>query len=260
MDIYFQILATLAGLIVGSFLNCLIWRLYQGERVSGRSYCPQCREKIAWYDNIPLLSFVRLKGRCRHCQQAISWQYPLVELATALLFWLVWNRHSGLAIQFDFESLWPLLRDLVIVIFAVVIFVYDLRWQLVPLNFVWLMSGLVLAFGLLLGFSWQTELLYGVIGGAFFLIQYWLTKKQGVGEGDIWLGMFLGLAFPSWSELLVILVFSYGIGSVVGLTLLATQKKKWKSAVALGPFLVSGAIIALFWGVSLTQGYLELVY
>lgn len=260
MDIIYQVIAAISGLIIGSFLNCLIWRLYREETVSGRSYCPKCQAAIAWYDNIPLLSFIFLRARCRQCQKLISWQYPLVELATALLFWQAWNMHSGFSVQPSLELVWPLLRDLVIVVFAVVIFVFDLRWQLVPLNFVWLMSVLVLLLNLLAGVPWTMELLYGVVGAAFFLIQYVLTKKQGVGEGDIWLGVFLGLAFPGWGWLLVILIFSYGIGSVVGLALLATKKKRWKSALALGPFLAGGAIIALLYGASLIQWYFGLVY
>jgi len=260
MDLYFAGLVAILGLMIGSFLNCLIWRIYKGETVSGRSYCPKCRKQIAWYDNIPLLSFIFLKGRCRFCQKNISWQYPLVELATAVLFLLVWNMHSYLATQLSLEATWPLLRDLIIVIFAIVVFVYDYRWQLVPLNFVWIMSVLVAVLNIITGQAWTAVLFYGVIGGAFFLTQYILTKKQGVGEGDIWLGIFLGLAFPNWAQLLVILIFSYGIGSIVSLLLLASRKKSWKSAIALGSFLALGAIIALLYGPLLIPWYLGLTY
>ena len=74
------------GLIIGSFLNCLVWRLHTGEGMMNRSYCPKCKQQIAWYDNIPVLSFVLLGGKCRHCRQKISWQYPVVELATGIFF------------------------------------------------------------------------------------------------------------------------------------------------------------------------------
>lgn len=260
MDIYISLLAIIFGLIIGSFLNCLIWRLYQAESLGGRSYCPQCRGPIAWYDNIPLLSFFLLVGRCRRCHRPISWQYPLVELATAILFWLVFRLHVGVFYGPGLEGMAPLIRDLVIAVFLIVIFVYDFRWQLVPLSFVWLMSVFVLVLNLIIGIPWPIELLYGAIGGAFFLIQFILTKKQGVGEGDIWLGVWLGLAFPGWGWLLLIMVMSYGIGSLTGLALLASGRKKWKSAIALGPFLASGALIALIFGEKIINWYFGLLY
>ncbi len=86
MNILIIIFIFLFGLIIGSFLNCLIWRLHKEESILGRSYCPKCRHQIVWYDNIPVFSFLLLKGKCRHCGKNISWQYPLVELATGILF------------------------------------------------------------------------------------------------------------------------------------------------------------------------------
>lgn len=151
MDIYISLLAIIFGLIIGSFLNCLIWRLYQAESLGGRSYCPQCRGPIAWYDNIPLLSFFLLVGRCRRCHRPISWQYPLVELATAIFFWLVFRLHVGVFYGPGLEGMAPLIRDLVIAVFLIVIFVYDFRWQLVPLSFVWLMSVFVFVLNLIIG-------------------------------------------------------------------------------------------------------------
>ena len=253
MDFYFHTVAVLAGLAIGSFLNCLIWRLYREEGVGGRSYCPICRTTLAWHDNIPLLSFIRLKGRCRSCREKISWQYPLVELVTAVLVWLVWSRHQELAKQFDFVLAVSLIRELLLVIFAVVIFVYDLRWQLVPVTFILVMGILLFLTGLLAGASLLVMLFYGCIGGVFFLMQYWLTNKRGIGEGDIWLGVFLGLAFPSWEQLLVLMVVSYGLGSVISIPMLVANKKGWKSAVPLGPFLMAGAVTVLFFGYHLAQ-------
>ncbi|MFA7601286.1 MAG: prepilin peptidase, partial [Patescibacteria group bacterium] len=86
MESFFIFFMFLFGLIIGSFLNCLIWRLYKEETVLGRSYCPKCGQELKWYDNIPVLSFIFLKGRCRFCNDKISWQYPLVEIITGLLF------------------------------------------------------------------------------------------------------------------------------------------------------------------------------
>ena len=85
----------LFGLIIGSFLNCLVWRLYKEETLGGRSYCPQCHHQIDWYDNLPVLSFIILRGKCRHCHKKISWQYPLVELIVSLLFGLSFFHFFG---------------------------------------------------------------------------------------------------------------------------------------------------------------------
>lgn len=246
----FSIFSFFLGLIIGSFLNCLIWRLYKNETIGGRSYCPKCRKQIAWYDNIPLLSFVVLNGKCRHCQETISWQYPLVELATASLFLL----------SFLNASQWPqfsllLVRDWLLIVTFVIVFVYDLRWQLIPMNIVWPMSLVFFILNLLLGFSWLGLLASGLIAALFFLAQYLITRKKGLGEGDIWLGLLIGLSFPSWPQLFLILIISYGIGSLVGLALLVAKEKKMKSKIALGPFLAIGAIITLIWGDRIINWY-----
>lgn len=253
MSALFSIFVFIFGLIIGSFLNCLIWRLYKDETLGGRSYCPKCRHTISWYDNIPLLSFAILRGRCRHCREKISWQYPLVELATAILFLFTFQADVS-GPQFS----WLLIRDWFLIITLMIVFVYDARWQLVPVKIVWFMGVLILALNIILGVSWTAILFYTALGAVFFLAQYFLTKKKGVGEGDIWLGAFLGAAFPSGSLLLLIMVLSYGLGSVISIILVSQAKKRWRSRIALGPFLAIGAIITLIWGEKLVSWYLGL--
>jgi leader peptidase (prepilin peptidase) / N-methyltransferase len=109
-----------------------------------------------------------------------------------------------------------------------------------------------------LGIFWGAEIFYIALGAAFFLAQYLLTKRKGIGEGDIWLGALLGAAFPSGAHLLMIMVISYGLGAVVSLILVSKMKKDWKSRIALGPFLVLGAIITLIWGEPIIAWYLGL--
>ncbi|MFA5886745.1 MAG: prepilin peptidase [Patescibacteria group bacterium] len=253
MTIYFSAMVFIFGLIIGSFLNCLIWRLYKNESLGGRSYCPHCRRPIAWYDNIPLISFIFLRGRCRQCQVAISWQYPLVELITAILFLLVWQRDS---VSPDLLVL--LLRDWFLIISLVIIFVYDFRWQLVPVALVCLMGGLVFILNLILGYAWFTLIVSALIGGAFFFIQYILTKKRGVGEGDIYLGIFLGLTFPNLVDLVAALLIAYFSGAIVSSFLVFYHRKAWQSRIALGPFLAIGAIITLIWGQEIISWYINL--
>jgi len=251
MELYFLVLAAVIGLVIGSFLNCLIWRLYKNESLSGRSYCPHCRQTIAWYDNIPLLSFMFLGGRCRRCQKTISWQYPLVELATAILFVLTWQLDTTVQ-----SFSWQLLRDWLLVVTLIIVFVYDCRWQLVPMLPLWSMMLVIFLLNLVLGFSWVSLLLFGTIGAAFFLIQYIITARRGVGEGDIWLGAFLGLAYPDPKQLFLIMLTAYTLGSVFGLFLIISGQKKWQSRLALGPFLALGAVITLIWGRQIITWYL----
>ncbi len=255
MTLVFALFAFALGLIIGSFLNCLIWRLYKNETIGGRSYCPKCRQMISWYDNIPVISFLILRGRCRHCQKKISWQYPLVEIITALLFLATFLNASRLP-QFSLE----LTRAWLLIITLVIVFVYDFRWQLIPMTIVWPMCVVFFVLNILLGFSWLGLLISGALAAAFFLIQYLLTRKKGLGEGDIWLGLLLGLSFPSLSQLLLILVLSYSGGALVGLILLATKKKNGKAKIALGPFLAFGAIITLIWGERIISWYSNLFY
>lgn len=241
------------GLIIGSFLNCLVWRLYKNETLGGRSYCPHCRHIIAWYDNIPLLSFIVLRGRCRHCQAKIYWQYPLVESITAILFLLIFMTDR---LSPNFALL--LVRDWLVMAAFVVVFVYDFRWQLVPMAVIWPMIAIVTILNLLLGYNWLALLFFAALGTLFFLVQYLLTNKKGIGEGDIWIGLLIGLIFPNYGKLLLIMLLSYGIGAIVSLILVSKRKKKWKSAIALGPFLALGAIITLIWGEQLIDWYLGL--
>ncbi len=242
------------GLIIGSFLNCLIWRLYKDESLMGRSYCPKCRHQIAWYDNFPVLSFILLKARCRHCHQSISWQYPVVEIVTALLFLLSFHVELNQA-QFSFL----ILRDWLLISGLIVIFVYDLRWQLVPMMLVWPMIVVMFIVNLLLGIIWWQIIVLAVVGASFFLIQYLVTKKKGVGEGDIWLGLLLGISFPSFAQFLLLIILAYGLGSLISFGLLMLKQKGWKSKVALGPFLAGAAIITLFWGERIINWYLQLM-
>jgi prepilin signal peptidase PulO-like enzyme (type II secretory pathway) len=136
---FFLFFSFLFGAVIGSFANCFIWRLHQNETLLGRSYCPKCLKKIIWHDNIPVLSFLALGGKCRKCGKKISWQYPLVEFSTALLFALSFFLVSREFVPggFDYYSVYllsdshfmlTLIRDWLIIFVATVFFIYDLRW------------------------------------------------------------------------------------------------------------------------------------
>ncbi len=244
------------GLIIGSFLNCLIWRLHKKESLMGRSYCPKCRKNIAWYDNIPVLSFMALGGRCRHCREKISWQYPLVELITGILFLMVFyfNYQSPIT---NYQLLINILRDWFIIAVMIVIFIYDLRWYLI-LDIVTLPACFIIfVLNLILGFNLWNLLISGIIGGSFFLIQFVISSGKWIGGGDIRLGLLIGLAL-GWPGVLTAIIISYFIGSIVGLGLIAAGKKQWGSEVPLGIFLTVGAIITLFWQMQILNWYFNI--
>jgi prepilin signal peptidase PulO-like enzyme (type II secretory pathway) len=249
--LYFYIF--IFGLIIGSFLNCLIWRLHKKESLWGRSYCPKCKKQIAWYDNLPVLSFIFLKGKCRHCGKKISWQYPLVELVTGILFLIAYLRNPISLMKLDFYI--TLLRDWFLIAVMIVIFVYDLRWYLI-LDVVTLPAILALfVLNLLLGFSWQNLLISGIIGGSFFFFQFAVSKGKWIGGGDIRLGALMGFAL-GWPNIIVALFIAYMIGSVVGIYLILTKKKQWQSQVPLGIFLTTATLVTLFWGNQFLSWYL----
>ncbi len=234
-----------------------------------RSYCPKCRKQIAWYDNIPILSFIILKGKCRYCQKKISWQYPIIELATGILFVLAFKYNFEFLIL-NFDSIFNflilnskfliyLLRDWFIISVMIVIFIYDLRWYLI-LDKVTIPAGIVvLLFNLALGLNLWNLLISGIIGGSFFLIQFLISKGKWVGGGDIRLGALMGLIL-GWPNVMLAIFLAYIIGSVVAIGLLISRKKKWGSMVPMGIFLSTATIIILFWGEFILNWYLGFLY
>jgi len=249
----------LFGLIIGSFLNCLIWRLYKNESMWNRSYCPQCRHQIAWYDNIPVLSYLILRGKCRYCHKTISCQYPIVEFLVGVLFLMVFMKNSiALPNIYDWDwEFWLLnIRDWYIVAVMTVIFIYDLRWFLI-LDRVTLPACLILfLINLFLGFSWQNLLISGIIGGSFFLVQFIISRGKWIGGGDIRLGLLIGLAL-AWPDSILAIFLAYIIGSVVGIGLILTKKKGMKSEIPLGTFLSVATVITLFFGKFILDWYLN---
>ena len=243
------------GLIVGSFLNAVIYRLEKGESaLQGRSYCPKCRHSLVWYDLIPLLSFLFLQGKCRYCKEKISLQYPLVELATGLLF---------VSLLLSFPQVPELLYLWAIASLLLVIFVYDLHHYIIPDKILFSAIGLVVLQRVFEAWTFDSWDLTGVVLSAlgaallFFLI-FLLTRGRAMGFGDVKLAFFMGL-FLSWPNILVALFFAFSIEAFVGVALIFFKKKNMKSEVPFAPFLITGTFLALFWGEQLVDWYLSLV-
>lgn len=256
-------LTALFGLAVGSFLNVVAVRLPAGQSLRGRSRCPHCRGMIRWYENIPVLSFVWLGGRCASCRRPISWQYPAVELATAVLYLLVALKYSAVggfvidAPSVIHNSLF-ILRDWFFIATLIIIFVIDLRHYLI-LDVVTVPAAVVaLGVNLALGQAWAELVLGGILGAGFFALQYVLSRGRWIGDGDIRLGLLLGVML-GWPSVAVALFVAYGTGAIAGVTLLATGKKQLGAQLPFGTFLSLGGAVALLYGEALIKWYLELV-
>lgn len=241
----------IAGLLVGSFLNVVVIRLETGQQFFfGRSACQNCKKQIAWYDNIPLISFFILGGRCRNCRAGISWQYPIVELGTAILF--AWSY-----LLFGLSFL--MLVQILFISFLVVIFVYDFQHQLIPDSVTIPAMILALVLNLVLGKPIISLLVGAIIGSGFFALQYFISKGQWIGDGDIRLGAVMGLML-GWPGVLVALFIAYLVGAVIGVCLLASRRAAMNQAVPFGPFLAGATVISLWYGSDIISWYLNMLY
>ena len=249
------VVAGVLGLIVGSFLNVCIRRLPQGESVvAPRSRCPACAAPIRALDNIPLLSYLVLRGRCRACRGRISPQYPAVEALTALLF-------LGALASFGTTPR-GLLAAAFLCALIVVTFV-DLEHQLIP-HAVTLPGIPIGLLGAMLGGDPSLpEALIGCLGGAGFVYLVALyceviLDREAMGMGDVNLVAMMG-AFLGWRALIVAFLAATVSGSVVSLTLIALRRRSRRDPIPFGPFLALGAAVALFLGDALIQWYLGLL-
>lgn len=239
--------AFLLGAVVGSFLNVVITRLPRRESlVRPASRCPACASPIRWHDNIPILSFLRLRGRCRDCKERIAWRYPAVETATALLF-------AGAYLQIGWR--WDLVLALVFLSGLLVITVIDVEHQLIPDRLT--LPGIVAGFAGSVGTGRSSSLdsLLGIlIGGGIFLVII-LLSGGGMGGGDMKLGAMIG-AFLGWKLLLLALFLAVFLGGAVAVLLLATGRKGRKDPLPFGPFLALGGAVSLLWGKDILEWYL----
>jgi len=242
------------GAIVGSFLNVCIYRIPRGESiVFPGSHCPHCQRSIPFYDNIPLVSYLLLRARCRYCQGSISIQYPLVEGVTALSSFLLFSR---------FGISWSYLFYFLFLASLVVITVIDLYHQIIPdvISLPGVGIGLIASF-ILPQLTFLNSLI-GVLlgGGSLFLVAtlyQWLFKREGMGGGDVKLLAMIG-AFLGWKSVILTILLSSLIGSMIGVIVMVIKGKDFKYAIPFGPFLSLGAVLSLFYGENLIRWYLYL--
>lgn len=246
----------LVGALVGSFLNVCIYRLPRRESIVWPgSHCPACTAPIAWYDNIPVISYVLLAGRCRTCAASIHWRYPVVEsLNAAGYIVLLWYFGPG----------WPVTVYALLYSALIVVAGTDLTHQIIPnaitlpgIGIGLLSAATVLPTGLVNG-------MMGVlVGGGLLWLLAWLSPylfgKEGMGGGDIKLMAMIG-AFLGWKPALLTILVGALFGSLIGITLIGARVISRQDYIPFGPFLVGGALVALFFEQPLLNWYSTLLF
>jgi len=228
-------LAFIFGLVFGSFMNAIIYRLKNGLPISGRSFCPECKAKLKWYDLIPLLNFIWLRRRCRYCHKRISWQYPAVEFMSGILWFVIFYKN-----KFDFLN-----AGYEILIFSalLVIAVYDARWKIIPDKVVYPAIAVALTYNIFNAIAFP--LFTALSAFLFFFAIYYFSKGKAMGLGDAKLAFLIGLFLGPWPALTAF-ISAFIIGAAFGIILIWLGRKNLKSQIAFGPFLVLGAFLAFF--------------
>jgi leader peptidase (prepilin peptidase)/N-methyltransferase len=251
------ILVFLFGISFGSFLNVLIHRLpLKKSLVNPPSECPKCGSRVRFYDNIPIVSYIILGGKCRHCKKNISLRYPLIEVL------------SGLLTVYAFYSFGFSVKGIEVACLSLIflaIFFIDLDHTIIPDVFT--LPGIIIGFvislvpGAIIG--WKHSLIGIVVGGGAFLlvgiIGQIIFKKEALGFGDVKYAAMVG-AFLGWKNLILMLIIASFLGSIIGISLIYLSGRKGKSTyIPFGPFLTVGAWIAIYFGEDLIRAYLKLV-
>lgn len=226
----------LFGLVFGSFANVLIWRIPKGLSIGGRSVCRKCKNKISWFDNIPLVSFVLLHGKCQNCKSKISFRYPLVELLTGIMFLFIYLRFG-----YSYQSLFLFLLSPILIS----IFFIDLDHQIIPDELVF--AGIVIT--LLFNFSFGI-LLSGFLSSFVLLVLHLMTKGKGMGLGDVKFAI-LGGMMVELNHVFSWFLVAFLTGAAVGCILILTKKYGLKSKIAFGPFLVAALIYEIFFQIGI---------
>ncbi len=251
------------GLAIGSFFNVCIYRIPRNKSlVFPASHCPNCKKPISPYDNIPVLSYLILKGKCRNCKKSISIRYPIVELLTALFF---------ATAAFKFGPTIPLLRAIIFLSFLLIVTFIDLEYQIAPFRITIpaVILGLVSSFFLP---EFVSNYIIGMLLGALFVILVWILwryllsdvfqaamgikQKEGIGWGDLPLIAMIGV-FLGWRLLIVAIFAAVVCGVIIGLILRIIKRNKPGQPIAFGPFLALGSLISLFFGKSIIYWYLN---
>ena len=255
-NIFIVIYIFLFGMCIGSFMNVCIYRLPLEKSMADppRSACPHCGSMIKYYDNIPILSYLWLQGRCRHCSALISLRYPLVEALAGL---------AAVSVFFAFGLTLEALIYFVFIAALLVITFIDIDHKIIPnvISIPGIPIGLIASLALP-QVTFKESALGLLAGGGSLLVVAWvyhlLTRKEGMGGGDIKLLEMIG-TIVGWKGVLFTIFVSSAVGSLVGLTVMLAKGKNMKFAVPFGPFLAIGAVTYIFFGQSIIYWYFHLL-
>jgi len=261
------------GLAFGSFINALVWRLHEQSKKSarskkpslsilkGRSMCPNCRHPLALIDLIPVLSWLALKGKCRHCHKKISWQYPAVELAGAAVFTL---SYAFWPAELQSAGQWLLFIDwLVVSVGLLALLVYDFRWMLLPSRLIYPTAAVAVTGRLayIVGFEtdrWQALLMWllalGVASGIFWLL-FEISKGKWIGFGDVRLGLITGTVLATPPKAFLMIFMASVLGTILVLPALITGRKSMTSRLPYGPFLIVATWLTMLFGDQILERY-----
>ena len=250
-EIIMGIMAFVIGLVIGSFSNVCIYRIPLNESITyPGSHCPKCNKPIKYYDNIPVLSYLLLNGKCRYCKNKIPIQYPVVELLTGFIYLGLYLLYGINLITFVYMILCSVL---------IIISFIDLKERIIPdvLSLPFIVIGFILSF--FLKELSITDSLLGILSGGGSLLVIAIVgskifKKEAMGGGDIKLAAMIG-AFLGWQLTLLSLFLGFFLGSIIGVIVLIINKGD-SDIVPFGPFIAIGAIISVFWGESIINWYL----
>lgn len=246
MQYYLTTLSLLLGLVIGSFLNVVIYRLPRRESLARPgSHCPACGSAIRWYDNVPVVSWLVLRGRCRACRQSVSVRYPLVEAVTGIAFAAAFWRFG---LSWALPVSWAFIAAMVAIAFI------DHDHMIIPDKIVLPGALLGLAICVAMEPSRWWQYLAASLGAAAFLFALGLLWPGGMGAGDVKMALFMGAVLGT--SVVVALFAAFLFGAVVGVYLLLVQKRSRKSTLAFGPYLAAGAVLAVFLGEMALRSYM----
>lgn len=277
MDLFVGFGFLFLGLAVGSFINAFVFRLEVGESaMRGRSHCMRCRRTLSWIELIPVFSFFALRGKCRTCRAPISFQYPVVELLTAAVFFFAHLRYPVSLYPGSFFSHFPfdfmfagyiggMLYALITAALLLVIAVYDYRTMTIAVKPLGVFAGLSVLVLVLDGiFSSSSHIFFTTLGaaaGAFlFFFSFWFFSKgraMGFGDAELAAAVFLFLGPVRGA---VALIVSFWSGALFGILLLSLHAATRRSAIPFGPFLVLGCLIAWLWGDAIVRHYAAFMF
>lgn len=262
------------GMCFGSFVNALVWRMHQQgvpkkKRVAsdkelsifrGRSMCPHCKHTLAWYDLLPVLSWLSLRGKCRYCHKTISWQYPLVEVTTAALFatsYAFWAMNLSSFVSYALFSIW-----LAALVTFMALIVYDIRWMLLPNKIVFPLIGLGVASAILRTVASNEPLATALmalgglaVAGGIFYVLFQISNGAWIGGGDVKLGFAIGLLLGSPFLAFLMLFVASVLGLVVAAPSILLKKSKIGSKIPFGPFLIAATVIVMLFGQQIVDWY-----